>query len=73
MIMIFDELILCCDFVVVYWLVVLFGWDDMFYMYFLVWLLCVDNVVFEEDCFFINFFGLMFDEVCVSDLLVVDL
>ncbi len=68
-----DELILRRDLAAAYRLAALFGWDDTLYTHFSVRLPRADNAAPEEDRFLINPFGLMFDEVRASDLLVVDL
>lgn len=68
-----DELVLRRDLAAAYRLAALFGWDDTLYTHFSVRLPRADNAAPEEDRFLINPFGLMFDEVRASDLLVVDL
>lgn len=68
-----DELILRRDLAAAYRLAALFGWDDTLNTHFSVRLPRENNAAPEEDRFLINPFGLMFDEVRASDLLVVDL
>ncbi|MBB3214793.1 ribulose-5-phosphate 4-epimerase/fuculose-1-phosphate aldolase [Herbaspirillum sp. Sphag1AN] len=68
-----DELKLRRDLAAAYRLAALFGWDDTLYTHFSVRLPRASGAAPEDDRFLINPFGLMFDEVRASDLLVVDL
>ncbi|NWL76076.1 class II aldolase [Pseudomonas taiwanensis] len=62
-----NEAILRRDLAAAYRLAALFGWDDTLYTHFSVRLPGV------EPRFLINPFGLMFEEICASDLIVVDM
>ena len=53
-------------FAVVYWLVVMFGWDDLVFTYISVWVLDLDGV------FLINFYGMLFEEITVFLLVKID-
>jgi ribulose-5-phosphate 4-epimerase/fuculose-1-phosphate aldolase len=55
------------DLAAAYRLAALFGWDDTLYTHFSV------RLPGAEPCFLINPFGLLFEEVRASDLLVIDL
>lgn len=68
-----DELSLRRDLAAAYRLAALFGWDDTLYTHFSVRLPRAAHAAPEDDRFLINPFGMMFDEVRASDLLVVDL
>lgn len=68
-----DEPSLRRDLAAAYRLAALFGWDDTLYTHFSVRLPRAANASPEDDRFLINPFGMMFDEVRASDLLVVDL
>ena len=62
-----NEAILRRDLAAAYRLAALFGWDDTLYTHFSVRLPGV------EPRFLINPFGLMFEEIRASDLIVVDM
>jgi ribulose-5-phosphate 4-epimerase/fuculose-1-phosphate aldolase len=64
-----DEKTLREDLAAAYRLAARFGWDDTLYTHFSVRLPSPPG----EERFLLNPFGLMFDEVCASDLIVVDL
>ena len=57
------------DLAAAYRLAARFGWDDTLYTHFSVRLLSSAG----QERFLLNPFGLMFDEVCASDLIVVDM
>ncbi|RFO96637.1 class II aldolase [Rhodoferax lacus] len=63
-----DETALRCDLAAAYRLAARFGWDDTLYTHFSVRLPSPAG----QERFLLNPFGLMFDEVCASDLIVVD-
>jgi ribulose-5-phosphate 4-epimerase/fuculose-1-phosphate aldolase len=63
-----DETTLRQDLAAAYRLAARFGWDDTLYTHFSVRLPSPTG----EERFLLNPFGLMFDEVCASDLIVVD-
>lgn len=63
---VFEEWVVCCDFVVLYCLLVLYGWDDLIFIYIFV---CVFGF---EYYFLINFYGMMFEEIMVSSFVKVD-
>jgi ribulose-5-phosphate 4-epimerase/fuculose-1-phosphate aldolase len=64
-----DEATLRRDLAAAYRLAALFGWDDTLYTHFSARLPSDGG----EERFLINPFGKMFEEVCASDLLVVDM
>lgn len=68
-----DEATLRRDLAAAYRLAALFGWDDTLYTHFSVRLPRAAGAPPENDRFLINPFGMMFDEVRASDLLVVDM
>ncbi|MDR7379392.1 ribulose-5-phosphate 4-epimerase/fuculose-1-phosphate aldolase [Rhodoferax ferrireducens] len=68
-----DEATLRRDLAAAYRLAALFGWDDTLYTHFSVRLPRAAGAAPEDDRFLINPFGLLFEEVRASDLLVVDM
>ncbi|BFM48658.1 class II aldolase/adducin family protein [Marinomonas sp. THO17] len=64
------ELELRQDLAAAYRLAAMLGWEDTLYTHFSVRL---PDTIAGEPRFLINPFGLMFDEICASDLIVVDL
>ena len=68
-----NEATLRRDLAAAYRLAALFGWDDTLYTHFSARLPSIGGEDGGEERFLINPFGKMFDEVCASDLLVVDM